>query len=112
FEKTGLKEFDVQNLHRLAVLCPEVTAKQAMRRLNLAWERIYECARMNSALELFAISLFPLVTNEKIGQQYKLEAAALLTRLVESVNPNEDTQCYLQLLCIQSVLILNVPLDQ
>ena len=113
FNKIGFGKFDVDILHRLSVLAPEVIAGQVLRKLNLAWNRESETARLHDALGLFSISLYPLIINESTtSESFKPEVMPILTRLVQTLNSNDETLCYLQFLSLQSILVLNIPLDK
>ena len=109
-EKVNLNEFDIESLYKLSLISSEILSEQVINKLDLAYEQICEPARLLSALQVFSLSLHPIVTNQKIGPQFRSYVIPILTNLVNSINTNDHNLCFLQLFTIRSIVVLGIPL--
>lgn len=110
-EKINLSEFDIENLYKLSLISSDILSQKVMPKLELAYEQISEPARLVSALQTFSLSLHPIVTNKKLGSEYRSYIIPMLTNLTSSINTNDHMLCYLQLFTIRSIVVLGIPLQ-
>ena len=111
YEKVNLNEFDVKNLYKLSLISSEILAERVIVKLDQAYEQISEPSRLVSALQLFSISLYPILNNPKINSQYRLQIIPILNSLVSSINTNDHMLCFIQMFSIHSIVTLDIPLD-
>lgn len=104
-------EFDVEYLYNLSLFCSERLPGEVVDKLSLAHERYYEPTRLQPALQLFSISLYHMVKNEKIGPTHRTHVIPIMSKLVHSLNTNDHALCYLHIFAIRSVVILGLPLE-
>lgn len=104
-------DFDVEYLYKLSLFCSELLPAEVVDKLSLAHERFYEPARLQPALQLFSISLYHMLTNEKVGEGHRTHVIPIMSRLLGSLNTNDHSLCYLHLFAIRSIVILGLPLE-
>lgn len=110
-KKMTFTDFNYELLHKITLFCVEFMPKEVTYKLSLAKDRFYEPKRMQSALQLFSITLFHAINNEKVGPQHRVQVISVLPDLLNTVNTTDHTLCYLHLYTIRSILILGIPLD-
>lgn len=104
-------DFDVEYLYRLSLFAAEKLPKEVTSKLTLAHERFFEPARLQPALQLFSVSVYHLITNEKVSENFRTEVVPIMSRLIGSVNTNDHSLCYLHLFAIRSVVLLGLPIE-
>ncbi|KAH9394347.1 hypothetical protein TYRP_004398 [Tyrophagus putrescentiae] len=100
-EKIGFKDFDLENLYNLCNISAPILSGQVIEKLDLAYEQICEPKRLTTALQMFSMSLLPILTNEMTAAQYRLNVLPILTSLASNIK---------HLLSIRSILVLGLPL--
>lgn len=110
-EKIGLKDFDLENYTKLCNISAPILSGKVIDKLDLAYEQICEPKRLTSALQLFSVSLFPILTNDVTATQYRSNVLPILTSLVSNINTYDENVCFLQLFAIRSIVVLGLPLN-
>lgn len=110
-EKIGLKDFDLENYTRLCNISAPILSEKVIDKLDLAYEQICEPKRLTSALQLFSVSLFPILTNDLTAAQYRSNVLPILTSLASNINTYDENVCFLQLFAIRSIVVLGLPLS-
>ncbi len=111
FEKITFADFEIEHLYNLSLLCSPELSAQVWRRLAVAEERPFEPDRLKHALSLFAVSLFPMVTDAAVGPCHRAQVIPVLCGLLRSVNTNDHTLAFLHLFAIRSIVIMGIPLE-
>lgn len=111
FERISFADFEIEHLYNLSLLCSPEMSQQVWKRLSVAAERPFEPDRLKYALQLFSVSLYPMVSDEKLGDGHRAHVIPVLCGLLKSVNTNDHTLAFLHLFAIRSIIIMGIPLE-
>lgn len=110
-ERVTFGDFELEHLFNLSLISSEEMTKQVIEKFDLAEERIFEPNRLKLALGLFSVSLFPMLSHEQYGTQHRIHVIPILSKLIQSINTNDQTLCFLHLIAIRSILLLGIPMQ-